>query len=50
MSRMLSDVQALAGEIGPRGTGTFAEEAAAGFVADRLSALGLQPDRRGAGF
>ena len=45
MSQMLSDVQALAGEIGPRGTGTSGEEAAAEFVADRLSALGLQVER-----
>ncbi len=41
MSPMLSDVQVLAGEIGPRGTGTPAEEAAADFVAGRLAALGL---------
>ena len=42
---MLSDVRALAGEIGPRGTGTPGEAAAAGFVADRLSALGLGVER-----
>jgi hypothetical protein len=45
MSQMHSDVQALAGEIGPRGTGTSGEAAAARFVVDRLSALGLQPER-----
>ena len=45
MSQMLADVQTLAGEIGPRGTGTPAEEAAAGFVAGRLSELGLQVER-----
>ena len=38
---MLSHVHALAGEIGPRGTGTPGEAAAAGYVADRISALGL---------
>jgi acetylornithine deacetylase/succinyl-diaminopimelate desuccinylase-like protein len=38
---MLSDVQALAGGIGPRGTGTAGEAAAADFVAERLSRLGL---------
>jgi hypothetical protein len=36
-----SDVQVLAGEIGPRGTGTPGEEAAAAFVAERISTLGL---------
>jgi hypothetical protein len=36
---MLSDVQALAGGIGPRGTGTAGE--AEDFVAERLSRLGL---------
>jgi acetylornithine deacetylase/succinyl-diaminopimelate desuccinylase-like protein len=45
MSQMLSDVQVLAGEIGPRGTGTPGEAAAADFVVDRLSSLGLQPER-----
>jgi hypothetical protein len=38
---MLSDVQVLAGDIGPRGTGSAGEEAAADYVAARLSALGL---------
>jgi hypothetical protein len=45
MSPMLSDVQALAGQIGTRGTGTSGEKAAAEFVADRLSVLGLQVER-----
>ena len=45
MSRMLSDVQVLAGEIGPRGTGTPGEEEAADFMADRLSALGFGVER-----
>ena len=40
MSRLLADLQTLAGEIGPRGTGTPGEAAAAGFVAGRLSVLG----------
>jgi hypothetical protein len=43
---MLSDVRALAGDIGPRGTGTAGEAAAADFVAQRLSALGLPVERR----
>ncbi len=41
MTSMLSDVQALAGGIGPRGTGSTGEAAAADFVAERLSRLGL---------
>ncbi len=41
MSRMLSDVVALAGEIGPRGTGTPGEEAAAHFVVERLAGMEL---------
>ena len=45
MSRLLADLQTLAGEIGPRGTGTPGEAAAAGFVAGRLSALGLPVER-----
>jgi hypothetical protein len=45
MSQMLNDVRALADEIGPRGTGTPGEAAAADFVADRLWALGLQVER-----
>lgn len=43
---MLSDVQVLAGEIGPRGTGTAGEEAAAEFVAERLSVLGVPVERQ----
>lgn len=43
---MLSDVQVLAGEIGPRGTGTAGEEAAAEFVAARLSAMGIPMERQ----
>jgi hypothetical protein len=43
---MLSDVQVLAGEIGPRGTGSAGEEAAAEFVAARLSALGVPVERQ----
>lgn len=38
---MLANVRALAGEIGPRGTGTREERAATELVADRLSSLGL---------
>jgi acetylornithine deacetylase/succinyl-diaminopimelate desuccinylase-like protein len=43
---MLAHAQALAGEIGPRGTGTPGEEAAAAYVAERLSALGLPVERQ----
>jgi len=43
---MLSDVQVLAGEIGPRGTGTSGEGAAADFVAERLSTLELPVERQ----
>ncbi len=46
MSPMLPDVQVLAGEIGPRGTGTAGEEAAAEFVAARLSALEIPMERQ----
>jgi hypothetical protein len=46
MSQMLSDVQALAGEIGPRGTGTPGEKAAADWVTRRLTALGLPVERQ----
>ena len=42
---MLSHVRKLAGEIGPRGTGTPGEAAAADFVAGRISALGLPVER-----
>ncbi len=38
---MLGDVQVLAGKIGPRGTGTPGEAAAALYVAERLTALNL---------
>ncbi len=42
----LGTVRALAGDIGPRGTGTFAEAAARDLVADRLAALGLTVERQ----
>ena len=43
---MLSHVRTLATEIGPRGTGTPNEAAAADYVADHLSALGLPVERQ----
>jgi hypothetical protein len=43
---MLSHLHVLAGEIGPRGTGTAGERAAADFVAERLSELGLPVERQ----
>jgi hypothetical protein len=43
---MLAHAQALAGEIGPRGTGTPGEEAAARYVAEQLSVLGLPIERQ----
>lgn len=43
---MLAHARALAGDIGPRGTGTAGEEAAAAYVAERLSALGLPVERQ----
>ncbi|NIN66809.1 MAG: M28 family peptidase [Anaerolineae bacterium] len=43
---MLAHAQVLAGEIGPRGTGTAGEEAAASYVAERLSVLGLPIERQ----
>jgi len=46
MSRTLADVQVLAGEIGPRGTGSPGEEAAARYVAGRVSALGLPVEQQ----
>lgn len=46
MSKLLDDVQYLAGTIGPRGTGTPAEAAAADYVAKRLADLGLPVERR----
>jgi len=42
---MLDDVRHLAGTIGPRGTGTTAEAAAADYVAKRLAGLGLTPEK-----
>jgi hypothetical protein len=42
---LLSDLHALAGDIGPRGTGTPGEQAAAEYVAGRLAALGLPIER-----
>lgn len=44
MSRLLEDVRFLAGTIGPRGTGTAGEAAAAEYVARRLMELGLTPE------
>jgi len=41
MSRLTDDVQILAGEIGPRGTGTPAEAAAGEYVVKRLAEIGL---------
>jgi hypothetical protein len=43
---MLAHVQALAGEIGPRGTGTPAEAAAADYVCTQLTSLKLPIERR----
>ncbi len=43
---MIADVRTLAGEIGPRGTGTGGEEAAANHVAGRLKQLGLPVERQ----
>ncbi len=45
MSKLLDDVQHLAGTIGPRGTGTPAEAEAAEYVSRRLADLGLAPER-----
>jgi len=45
MSKLLDDVQYLAGTIGPRGTGTPAEVAAADYVAKRLAHLELVPEK-----
>lgn len=45
MSALLEDVHYLAGTIGPRGTGTSAESAAADHVFHRLVRLGLSPDK-----
>lgn len=46
MNQMVADVHELAATIGPRGTGTPAERAAADYVAARLTALGLPVSRR----
>jgi hypothetical protein len=43
---MLADLETLAVEIGPRGTGTSGEEEAADYVAKRLTDLGLRAERR----
>jgi len=43
MTALFAHVHALAEEIGPRGTGTAGEAAAAAYVKDRLAALGLTP-------
>jgi hypothetical protein len=45
MSKLLDDVQHLAGTIGPRGTGTPAEAEAADYVSRRLADLGLVPEK-----
>jgi hypothetical protein len=45
MSQLRDDVQHLAGTIGPRGTGTPAEAAAADYVAQRLADLGLASEK-----
>jgi len=47
MDRLLEDVRHLAAEIGPRGTGTPGEAAAADYVARRLAALGLPVECQG---
>jgi hypothetical protein len=45
MSSLLDDVRALAAGIGPRGTGSDGEAAAADYVAQRLSGLGLPSEQ-----
>ena len=45
MSGPLEDVRYLAGTIGPRGTGTANEAAAAEYVTKRLTDLGLAPEK-----
>ena len=45
-TRVLAATQVLAAEIGPRGTGTAGEAAAADFVAQRLAGLGLPVERQ----
>ncbi|MCX7854761.1 MAG: hypothetical protein N2556_02075, partial [Anaerolineae bacterium] len=44
---LIEDVRVLAGEIGPRGTGTPGEAAAADYVARRLVQMGLPAERTG---
>ena len=46
MSEMFSHVRYLAGEIGPRGTGTQGEAAAAEYVKEILTSLGCQTERQ----
>ena len=46
MSEMFSHVRCLAGEIGPRGTGTLGEAAAAEYVTECLTSLGCQTERQ----
>jgi hypothetical protein len=43
---MFSHVRYLAGEIGPRGTGTLGEAAAAEYVTECLTSLGCQTERQ----
>ena len=45
MSKLLDDVQHLAGTIGPRGTGTPGEAAAADYVSRRLADLELASEK-----
>ena len=47
MSTPMQDVRVLAGDIGPRGTGTPGEAAAADYVAKRVSDMGLTAERHG---
>jgi hypothetical protein len=49
MSKLLDDVRYLAGTIGPRGTGTSSEAAAAEYVVKRLTDIGLIPKKYGFG-
>ena len=46
LSNLLADVHFLADRIGPRGTGTQGESAAAAYVSGRLSELGLSVERQ----
>ena len=45
MGNLLNDVRALAGTIGPRGTGTPGEKAAAEYVSERLKELGIYSEK-----